>query len=196
MKWILLSLIIFLSACDTSTSVAVSPVPGESDISSPTVSVTASPVASGDVERYKIGEPITFLVDEEVYVCNYFYDEIPYSIIQIIETREREIALRHSCTGLIAQGVDEYCEEGSKKTVAVEVGKCSDDVSCGISTVKETFTWDQQEFVDVTEECAGETIHREVKQQVPEGKYKVVVRFQQDDEEIVDSVIKEFMIIK
>jgi hypothetical protein len=157
--------------------------------------LAASRSASDTIEVYKVGEPVTFLIDEAVYVCDHFNDEIPYSIIQVTETGEREIALRHSCIGFIAQGVDEYCEEGNKKTVAVEVGKCSDDVLCDVVPIKETFTWDQQEYVSVSEECAGERIHREMQQQAPEGEYKVIVRLQQNnDEELVTRVIKEFII--
>lgn len=225
MKWFLLSLIILLSACSASTSVAVSPSPGDLNASPdqpdnlaltslPTVEVTSEPAAtpsnhatptdflatgrsaSGAVEVYQIGEPVTFLVDEAVYVCQYFYDESPYAIIQITATGERELALRHSCIGFIGQGVDEYCEEGAIKSVAVEVGQCSDDVACGVLTIKETFTWDQQEFVSVTEKCAGKTIRREIKQQVPAGEYKIVVRLQQNDDEIVTRMIKEFTITK
>ena len=219
MKLLLLSLIIFLSACRASTSVAVSPSPDDANVapdpannlaptSLPTIEATLEPAATptasmaagrsapGAGEAYQIGEPVTFLVDEAVYVCQYFDDEIPYAIMQITATGERELALRHSCIGFIGQGVDEYCEEGTIKTIPVEVGRCSDDVECGVLTVKETFTWDQQEFVRVTEKCDGKTIHREIKQQVPAGEYKIVVRLQQGDEELETRVIKEFVITK
>ena len=35
--------------------------------------------------------------------------------------------------------------------------------------------WDQQEYVPVSERCAGQTIHREVRQQVTPGTYQVLV---------------------
>ncbi len=49
----------------------------------------------------------------------------------------------------------------------------------------ETFVWDQKEYVKITEECEGKTIHREVKKQVSEGKYQIIVN---------GKVIKEFTI--
>lgn len=186
MKQFLLLLIFFLSACSIATSEIVSPSPAATLGDNPT----------GAVETYQIGEPVTFFIDDPVYVCNYFDDEIPYTIIQVTGADEREVALRHSCIGFIAQGVNEYCEDGKIKTEAVEIGKCSDDVICDETTIKETFTWNQQEYVIVAEECAGKMIQREVKQQAPEGKYKIVVKLQMDDGEIVTSVIEEFMITR
>ena len=187
-KRILIFCVCFLSACATATPGTESP--------SPTVAVDVEPTATSGVESYQVGEPITFAVDDLVYVCEYFTDEIPYSIVQVTEAGERRVALRHSCTGFIGQGVDEYCENGEIRREAVEVGKCSDDVGCGEVAVKETFTWDQQEYVKVTETCAGETIQREVKQQAPEGVYRVVVEQQTDDGEIVTRVVVEFEIVR
>lgn len=62
------------------------------------------------------------------------------------------------------------------------------------SQLRRTVTWDQQEYVQISEECAGETIHREIKHQVPAGKYQVIVRDMQNDE-VTNRVMKEFIIL-
>ena len=66
---------------------------------------------------------------------------------------------------------------------------------CGAFRIDETFTWYQQEYVEISEECGSETIHREIKQQVPAGRYQVVVRDWQNDQ-VVNRVIKEFIITR
>ncbi len=195
MKRVLLSLVMFLAACGAVTPVPESPthvpvLPTPSEVPA----TTAAPTATSTVATYQIGEPVPFSIDDTVYLCHYFYDEIPYTIVQVTAAGEREVALRHSCTGFIAQGVDEYCEDGKVKTVNVAVGECSDEVGCGETAVNETFTWDQREYVVVTEACAGETIRREEVRQVPAGEYKIVVQQQTETEEIVTNVIKEFVI--
>jgi len=140
------------------------------------------------METYNIGEPVTFIIDDTIHVCE---DELPYAIIQITESGEREAMLEHSCLGFAGSGVDQYCENGQIKIV--EVVFCSDVMFCEDTRIDETFTWDQKEYVEINEECAGETIRREIKQQVPEGKYEVTLRFLQNDQ-VVNRVLKEFMI--
>ncbi|MGD9101234.1 MAG: hypothetical protein PVF45_12210 [Anaerolineae bacterium] len=151
--------------------------------SKPVASVT--PVAP---ETYNIGEPISFSIDDTVSICE---DALPYTIVQITGSRERQVMLAHSCLGIAGVGVDRYCEDGQIKTV--EVVFCSDVMMCEDVRVDATFMWDQREYVEVSEECAGETIHREIKQQVPAGKYVVKSRFLQDGQ-VVSKVLQEFTI--
>jgi hypothetical protein len=73
------------------------------------------------------------------------------------------------------------------------VVSCSDAVFCEEQSVDETITWDQQEFVQITEECGDQAIHREIEQQVPEGAYQVRVHHWQD-QQAVPVILKEFMI--
>ena len=49
------------------------------------------------------------------------------------------------------------------------------------------FNWDQQEYVVVTGDCAGEAIRHESRQQAPAGVYQVIVN---------DKVVKEFIIVQ
>ena len=188
MKRFLWLFVLFLTACETSISITVSPS------LKITEEVTSNPTST--IEIYKIGEPVSILISDMVYVCRYFYDEVPFTIVQVTDTGQREVALRHSCTGFIGQGVDEYCENGEIINKAVEIGKCSDDVFCDAITYNESFTWNQKEFVSVVEECEGKMIQREVEQQVPEGRYMVLVKLKTENEEIMTRVIKEFVIIK
>ena len=188
LKRLLWLVIILLSACQGDASGTTSPPA--------TIAVAVSPTATHVVETYQAGEPVTFEVDNQVYVCQYYKDQIPYTIWQVTATETREVALRHSCIGIGAQGQDEYCEAGEIRIEYVEVGNCSDDIGCGTMAIQETFTWDQQEYVRVMEECAGETIVREVRQSVPVGKYQIVIEQQTAAGEIVTRVIKEFMIVE
>ena len=141
------------------------------------------------IETYKQGEPITFLINDTVYVCT---DQLPYSIVQITESGEREVMLEHSCVGIVGTGADQYCENGQIKTEFV--GTCSDAILCEEQSIRETITWDQQEYVEISEECAGETIRREIRQQVPAGRYQVVVRDMQNDQ-VTNRAIKELIIV-
>jgi hypothetical protein len=150
---------------------------------------TGQPTASASIpETYSIGEPVPFRVDATVNVCQ---GELPYAIVQFTGSGERPVMLTHSCLGIAGVGVDRYCENGQIKTV--EVVFCSDAMMCEDIQVDSTFTWDQQEYVEVSEECAGETIYREIKQQVPAGKYAVTLRFMQDGQ-VVNKVLQEFTI--
>ena len=140
----------------------------------------------GEKHRFDIDE---FLINDTVYVCT---DQLPYSVVQITESGEREVMLKHSCVGIVGTGADQYCENGQIKTEFV--GTCSDAIFCEEQSIRETVTWDQQEYVEISEECAGETIRREIRQQVPEGRYQVVVRDMQNDQ-VANKVIKEFIIV-
>jgi len=153
----------------------------------PTIETAAS-VTLLAIETYGVGEPVAFTIADTVYVCE---DELPYAIVQITESGERAVMLEHSCVGIEGAGIDQYCEDEQVKTVQVVF--CSDAIFCEEEPMHQTVTWDQQEYVEITEECAGQTIHREIKQQVPEGKYQVRLRFWQD-EQVEFMIIKEFMI--
>lgn len=146
----------------------------------------AATLVSGEMHRE--GESLTFLIDDTVYLCT---NELPYTIVQITGSKERVLMLQHSCLGVAGSGVDQFCEDGQVKIV--EVGSCSDAIFCEDTSIGEEVTWDQQEYVEISEECGDRTIHREIKQQIPEGRYQVVVRVTQNDE-VVTKAIKEFTI--
>jgi len=145
-------------------------------------------VATLTMETYGVGEPVSFEIDETVYVCT---DELAYSIVQITQKGERGVLLEHSCVGVAGTGVDQFCENGEVEIV--EVGTCSDAIFCEETPTRETVTWDQQAYVEISEDCAGQVIHREILEQVPEGRYQVRVRVLQDDAEVF-RVVKEFLI--
>lgn len=156
----------------------------------PELTTTPMPptVAPVTIETCSIGEPVTFTIDDTIYVCE---DELPYAIFQITESGERGVMLQHSCHGFIGAGVDQYCENGQVNTV--EVIFCSDAIFCQEVQTRETFTWDQQEYVEISEECADETIHREIKQQVPAGKYQLRIQYL-ENEQVKFRAVKELMI--
>ena len=119
-------------------------------------------------------------------------NELPF---KIVNEKGESIKLKHSCAGFVGSGVDQYCENG--KIVNEEVYqlcdfskkwcyRCSDAIFQREGYVNETFVWDQKEYVEITEECEGKTIRREVKKQVPDGKYQIIVN---------GKVIREFVIV-
>ena len=138
-------------------------------------------------ETYKKGESITFKIDDDVQICT---NDLPFSIIK---PNGESVKLKHSCMGIVGSGIDAYCE--NEKIIPKRVrlcdfsdrwcGGCSDALHCWNESIHETFTWDQKGYVEITEECEGKTIRREVKKQVPEGKYQIIVN---------GKVIKEFVI--
>jgi hypothetical protein len=147
-----------------------------------------SPAAPGDLGAFGPGETVTFQLDDTVYVCN---EELPYSILQVTEGEPRRLMLEHSCVGIVGSGVDQFCENG--QVTIVQVGSCSDAIICEDQHVDQTVRWDQQEYVVVTDECAGQTIQREEKQQVPAGRYQVTVQEWKKDH-IGYRVVAEFII--
>ena len=82
--------------------------------------------------------------------------------------------LRHSCLGELGRGIDQFCENEEVRTE--DVRYCSDAILCEDQALDAEVVWDQKEYVQISEECAGQTIRREVKQQVPVGNYRVVVQ--------------------
>ena len=130
-----------------------------------------SPAAPGDLGTFGPGEIVTFQLDDTVYVCN---EELPYSILQVTEGEPRTLMLEHSCQGEVGSGLDQFCESG--QVTSVQVGSCSDAIICEDQHVVQTVRWDQQEYAVVTEECAGQQIQREEKQQAPPGQYQVTVQ--------------------
>jgi len=140
-------------------------------------------------EIYIKGEPVIFSINTKVKVLT---NELPF---KIVNEKGESIKLKHSCVGFVGCGVDEYCENGKIVRKGVyqlcDFSKkwcygCSDAIGQREEYVNETFVWDQKEYVEITEECEGKTIHREVKKQVPEGKYQIIVN---------GEVIKEFVIV-
>lgn len=139
-------------------------------------------------EIYRKGEPVIFSINTKVKLWT---NELPF---KIVNEKGESINLKHSCAGFVGSGVDQYCENG--KIVGKDIYQlcdfskkwcygCSDAISQREEYVDETFVWDQKEYVEITEECEGKTIRREVKKQVPEGKYQIIAN---------GKVIKEFII--
>ena len=148
---------------------------------------TIKSTSSGEI--YIKGEPVIFSINARVKVLT---NELPF---KIVNEKGESIKLKHSCVGLVGCGVDQYCENG--KIVRKEVYQlcdfskkwcygCSDAIGQREEYANETFVWDQKEYVEISEECEGKTIHREVKKQVPQGKYQIIVN---------GKVIKEFVIV-
>lgn len=117
---------------------------------------------------------------------------MPFSIIK---PNREYTKLKHSCEGEIGSGFNQYCKFGKKVSEGVDglcdfsekwCRGCSDAIGCWNESIHETFKWDQKEYVQITEECEGKTIQREVLRQVPEGKYQVIIKN--------GKIIKEFTI--
>ncbi len=155
-----------------------------------TLLVSEKPLESGrSGEIYKKGETIKFRIDGKVMVIKQGDEELPpYYCIKDIAIAGNILQLRHSCAGFIGVGIDQYCENGKIKTV--EVIHCSDVFESLEQVIHRTYSWDQKAYLRIEEECEGETIHREILKQVPEGKYKIVVYDINGNEK----VIKEFTI--
>jgi hypothetical protein len=148
----------------------------------------AGPAEPADLGTFGPGETLTFQLNDTVHVCN---EELPYSIQRITEGKSQKLMLEHSCLGILGSGVDQFCENGQVTTVPV--GSCSDAIICEDQQVNRTVRWDQQAYVVVTEDCAGQTIQHEEKQQVPAGRYQVTVQDWVEDH-IEDRVVAEFSI--
>ncbi len=141
-----------------------------------------------DKTEYEQGETIKFRIDNTIQICT---NDLPFSIIKL---DGEYVRLQHSCMGLVGSGFDQYCENG--KIVSEPIHQicefpgrwcngCSDALTCLDKSIHEIFTWDQKEYIETSEKCEGKTIHREVKKQVPWGKYQIIVG---------EKVIKEFTI--
>jgi hypothetical protein len=141
-----------------------------------------------DLGSFAAGEPVTFRIDDTVHVCT---DELAYAIVQVAASGQRQLMLQHSCVGIVGQGIDQFCENGQVKTEDVRF--CSDAIFCEDQTLDMQVVWDQQEYVQISEDCAGQTIHREVKEQVPAGKYQVIVQDWKEDH-VESRVIAELTI--
>jgi hypothetical protein len=143
-----------------------------------------TPGITSALEKIPMGKPVQFTIKETFPL--FCTDQDQFSITQIVENGSRTLKLEHSCIGIVGSGVDEYCENG--KIIRKSLGECSDAISCVKDySVNYVFSWDQQEYVVVTEKCKGLTIQRELKQQAPAGNYQVIVN---------NKVIKEFIIIQ
>jgi hypothetical protein len=153
---------------------------------------TSQPGAGGqepaDLGSFEVGEPVAFHIKDTVHVCT---EDLAYGIVQVADGGERKVMLQHSCMGIVGRGIDQYCDNG--QVTIVDIIYCSDAISCEDQTLDQEVVWDQQEYVEIGEQCAGQTIHREVKQQVPPGKYQVVVSDWKSDH-IESRVIAEFVI--
>ena len=196
MRWVPLLVSIFLTACCNAPypgimPTASRPVLTETTMPLPTQKATAAGMSTLEPTReiYRKGDPVTFRFDDTIYFCA---GQSTFSIAQITEDGKRELSLSHSCVGFVGTGTDQYCQDEQVKTVSV--GGCSDAISCEKRSIHETITWNQKEYVTITETCAGQAIHREVEQQAPAGKYQIILKAVQN-ERIVPKVVKEFLIV-
>ena len=119
-------------------------------------------------EEFSQAETIIFSIKAKVKLCT---NDIPYSIM---DENGEPVKTRHSCMGLIGSGRDCYCKNGTIDCVSVGPG-CSDAISCWEEKVDNTFSWNQLEYIEITDNCEGRTIRREEAQQVKPGRYKIVV---------------------
>lgn len=138
--------------------------------------------------NFEMGEPVSIRIEDMVQVCT---DKLPYAIVQVTGAGERKVMLQHSCIGFVGRGIDEYCDDG--QVTNVDVIYCSDAISCEDQALDQEAVWDQQGYVEIRELCAGQTIRREVKQQVAPGKYQVVVSDWKEGH-VETRVIAEFII--
>jgi hypothetical protein len=195
MRWPLWIIPIFLTACvNTSSPIITTTASLPALTESATVLPTENPNVAGtgtrpNIEIYRKGDPVTFHLDDTIYFCA---GQSTYSIVQLIEGGTRELGLNHSCLGFVGTGVDQYCQDGQVKTVYV--GECSDAIVCEERLIHGAITWNQKEYIIITENCAGQVIRREVEQQVPAGAYQIILKVIQN-EKIVRKVVKEFLIV-
>jgi hypothetical protein len=142
-----------------------------------------------DLGTFTAGEPVTFRIEDTVHVCT---DELAYAIVQITDSGTRRLMLQHSCIGIVGRGIDQFCENGQVRTE--DVRTCSDAIFCEDQRLDLEVVWDQQEYVQIGEACAGQTIHREVNQQVSAGRYQIVVQDWKEDH-IENRIIAELTIM-
>ncbi|MFH0973951.1 MAG: hypothetical protein V1817_04165 [Candidatus Micrarchaeota archaeon] len=142
------------------------------------------------VETFRKSEPIKFKIDGVFQVRS---NDLPFSIISLTHGING-LQLKHSCNGKMGYGIDEYCENGKIVLRYISTlcsfsekwcNGCSDVIGWENTIVDEEFSWNQKEYVSVSEWCENTDIHREVPTQVPEGRYAIVVK---------DKVVKEFVI--
>lgn len=196
MRWLLWTIPILLTACSNTSSPIITTTAALPSLTERATRLPAeSPVVAGtatlepNIETYRKGDPISFHLNDIIYSCA---GQSTYSIVQLIEGGTRELSLNHSCLGYAGTGVDQYCQGEQVKTVYV--GECSDAMVCEERSIQGTMTWNQKEYIAVTENCVGEVIRREVEQQVPAGSYQVILKVVQN-EKIVRKVVKEFLIV-
>ncbi len=82
---------------------------------------------------------------------------MPYFIIRL-DTNYHflfTVKLRHSCIGEEGTGFDEYCENRKIKRIRTN-DSCSDAIMIRNMHIHETFAWDQQEFIEITEDLKAE----------------------------------------
>lgn len=147
-----------------------------------------APKAPEDLGQFQPGETVQLTIEGVVHVCE---EHLPYSIVQVTDSGQRSLMLEHSCLGIAGTGVDQFCESGEVKFVVV--AHCTDVMLCDDQELNQTVRWDQQEYVQVSEDCAGREIYREIQQQVPPGRYQVVVQDWIEDH-VENRVYAEFTI--
>ncbi len=120
-------------------------------------------------KTYVSGETVEFTLSN--YLVEYCSDFLPY---QITDSEGESLNIKHSCAGIVGRGVDLYCQAGE---IIVENtdDRCSDAIDCGVKKVSGTFSWDQNIFWSIQEECQGKTISHEESSLVPSGTYHVLI---------------------
>jgi hypothetical protein len=153
------------------------------------ITLVAEMKAQNGIAMYNVGQPVVFHIDATILYCT--DQDATFSIRQIVDdVYTREIRLAHSCVGTEGTGFDQFCRNGEIETEFI--GHCSDTIICSHWAIDETILWDQLEYVQFEEECAGQTILQEIRQQAPEGRYVVTIPVVENNEIRYESV--EFII--
>jgi hypothetical protein len=125
-----------------------------------------------DQEEYYPGEPVVFTLRGRIMLAKEADGTVIYPPFSIWNDQMEKIGLRHSCAKGTVRAYDQFCRKGVVKEVEVE--RCPDAFFNDYGDIDQKFTWDQQSYVELTEQCGGYPARREIKKQVPPGKYRIV----------------------
>jgi hypothetical protein len=123
-------------------------------------------------EEYYPGEPVVFTIRGRVMLAKEADGTVIYPPFSIWNDQMKKIDLRHSCAKGTVRAYDQFCQRGVIKEV--EVDRCPNAFFNDYGNIDQKFTWDQQSYAEVTEQCGAHTARREIKKQVPPGKYRIV----------------------
>ena len=124
-------------------------------------------------EEYYPGETVAFTVRGRIMFAKEADGKIIYPPYSIWDENMKKINLKHSCLQGVRSAYDQYCQAGVLKEV--EVARCPEASFSDYGDIDEKFTWDQKIYVEMVEPCGKYAAHREVKNQVSPGKYRIVV---------------------
>ena len=132
-----------------------------------------------DKTEFVFGETINFHIKTK-YSYNTCNSGSPYSIYK---ENGDYINRKYNCVGLSGVGTNEYCINGVIETKE-NGAHCSDACADREIDIDNNYSWNQTELIDVSEECEGQTIHRQEPRQVESGVYTIKV----------GNVVKSFLI--